>query len=273
MRTHFVIPDTQVKPGVPTDHFRWIGQYIVDKKPDVIIDLGDHYDLPSLSSYDRGKLQFEGRRFRADVEAGNNALDILMAPMRAYNRNQIKNRKTQYKPQMEITFGNHEYRAERAAEERPELEGMVGFFLFEDYFQANGWNTHRYGEVVDIDGIWYTHAMFHELTGRPMGAMASTMLKQIGHTFTMGHRQVYDLATRYVGEKMQRATIAGACYLHDEEYKGPNRKDSARSANHHWRGCLMKHDVVDGEYSLMELPLDFFCRRYEGVSLKEFQNG
>ena len=32
----------------------------------------------------------------------------------------------------------------------------------------------------------------------------------------------------------------------------------------------MKHDVADGGYSLMELPLDYFCRKYEEMSLTDF---
>jgi hypothetical protein len=60
------------------------------------------------------------------------------------------------------------------------------------------------------------------------------------------------------------------CYLHDEGYKGPSREFSERSGNHHWRGCIHKFDVDDGQYSLLELPLDYFCRRYEGVTLERF---
>ena len=56
-----IIPDTQVKPGVPTDHMEWIGKYILDQKPDCVIHLGDHYDMHSLSSYDQGKKAGEGR--------------------------------------------------------------------------------------------------------------------------------------------------------------------------------------------------------------------
>ena len=83
MRTHLVIPDTQIKPGVPLEHLSWIGRYIVKRKPDVIVHLGDHYDFPSLSYYDRGKLSFEGRRYKADIRAGHEALDILEGPLNA----------------------------------------------------------------------------------------------------------------------------------------------------------------------------------------------
>lgn len=269
-KKHFLIPDTQIKPDVPLDHLDWIGAYIVDKKPDRIIMIGDWYDLPSLSSWDRGKACFEGRRFKADVDAGHRALERLEAPLDAYTAKVKGYKNKPWSPDKHVTWGNHEHRADRAAEASPELQGLVGTHLFDEFWQARGWTTHAYTEVVDLDGIWYSHLFLNEFTGQPLGAQASTLLKQVGHTFTQGHRQTYDLSTRYVGKVMHRALIAGACYLHDEDYKGPSRVNSERSGNHHWRGCVMKTDVEDGQYSLMELPLDYLCRRYEGVTLEKF---
>ena len=46
---HLVIPDTQCKPGHSFEHLEWAGQYAVKTKPDVIVHLGDHWDMPSLS--------------------------------------------------------------------------------------------------------------------------------------------------------------------------------------------------------------------------------
>ena len=48
MKKHLVIPDCQVKSDVPLENLEWIGRYIVDKKPDVIINIGDFADMPSL---------------------------------------------------------------------------------------------------------------------------------------------------------------------------------------------------------------------------------
>ena len=33
MKRHLVIPDTQVKPGLPTDHLYWAGRYAAATKP------------------------------------------------------------------------------------------------------------------------------------------------------------------------------------------------------------------------------------------------
>ena len=53
------------------------------------------------------------------------------------------------------------------------------------------------------------------------------------------------------------------CYLHEEDYKGPQ-------GNTHWRGIIIKHEVAGGEYDPMFVSLDYLCRRYEGISLDRF---
>ena len=75
-----VIPDVQVKPGADLSYIRWISSYICDKRPDILVIIGDWADMPSLSSYDVGKKSFEGRTYRDDILAANDALQALMAP-------------------------------------------------------------------------------------------------------------------------------------------------------------------------------------------------
>ena len=264
-RTHLFIPDLQCKPGVPTDHLSWIGTYIVDKKPDVIIDAGDHYDLPSLSFFDRAKntSKFEGRRYLADVKAGNDALDILEAPMSAYNAIRRQYKEKQYKPEKVFLMGNHEHRVDRYVEKVGELEGLMGTFQFADFFKSRGWTTHDFLEVVEIDGVWYSHYFYNPLTGRPWGGMIQTRLKSVGHSFTQGHTQTLDHGIRYVGNQQQHALVAGSCYLHMEDYKGPQGQSS-------WKGIIVKHEVQNGSYDPMFVSLNYLCVRYEQMSLTDF---
>lgn len=256
-KTHLVIPDTQCKAGVPDDHLRWIGQYIVDRKPDVIIHLGDHWDMPSLSSYDKGKKQFEGRRYKSDVEAGNEALKLLTDPIEEYNlAAPIKER---YYPRLVLLRGNHCDRIAKAIETEPHLEGVIGFHDLESPL----WEVSDFRKVIYIDGIGYTHYFENTMTGKPLGGMCATRIKNIGHSFTMGHQQTLDYTIRFIAGKSQHGLVAGACYLHDEEYKGPQ-------GNAHWRGIIVKHGVSDGQYNPMFVNLDYLCRRYEGMSLERY---
>jgi hypothetical protein len=264
MRTHLIIPDTQSKPGVPSDHLTWIGRYIVDQRPDVIVHLGDHADFPSLSVYDRGKSSFHSRRYHDDLACAKRDFRMLNQPLVDHNIQKRKNKDRQYNPERHITLGNHEHRLSKAIEaDAVQLEGLVSLrdLCYEDF----GWTVHPFLKPVIIDGVHYAHYFYQPNTGRPYGgANLELRLKNIGHSFTMGHQQGKLIAARHLSDgTTQRGLVVGSCYLHDEDYKGPQ-------ANHHWRGIVVKHEVRNGNYDLMEVSLDYLCRRYEQMSLKTY---
>lgn len=261
MREHLVIPDCQVKPGVPTDHLDWIGQYILDKKPDVIVNIGDFADMPSLSSYDAGKKSAEGRRIRQDLDAAYRAMERLVGPMKRYNAKRKQFKEKQYRPEMILTMGNHEERIERAIESDAKLEGLIE--IQDLHYERFGWKVFRFKEIAEIDGVAYSHYFYNPKTGKPYGGEnIETRLKNIGFTFTMGHQQGYKSGSRDLNNgKTVRGLICGSCYLHDESYIGPQ-------GNGHWRGVLYKHEVFDGTYDLMEVSLDYLCRKYNDIQPK-----
>lgn len=264
LSTHLVIPDTQVRPGVPLDHLSWIGEYIAERKPDVVIHLGDHWDFPSLSSYDRGKKSMENRRVHDDIVAGNEALALITDPIkRSLPPRRVRGRKitpAEAGPRLELLRGNHENRLQRAIDDNAQLDGVLTF----DALESPGWTVHDFLEPVWIDGICYSHYFYNPTTGRPYGgANVETRLKTIGHSFTMGHQQGLKVGNIPTLGGMRRGLVAGTCYLHDEKYIGPQ-------GNQEWRGVVVCHEVHDGDYALMEVTLDYLCRRYEGVSLAEF---
>lgn len=260
---HIVIPDTQVKPGVPVDNLRWIGQFIVDKyaqQPNItVVHLGDHWDMPSLSSYDVGKKSMEGRRVVEDIEAGNRGMDVLNEPLDTYNALRKARKEKQWSPRRVLLRGNHEDRISRAVEHDPQMEG----FLSLDLLKSPGWEVYGFLEPVEIDGVTYSHYFYNPNTGRPYGGTTALMLKTVGHSFTQGHRQTLDYTIRFVKGRSQHGLIAGASYLHTEKYLGPQ-------GNEHWRGIVVCHDVRNGSYDPMFISLDYLCRRYEGVELDEF---
>lgn len=252
-RTHLVIPDTQVKPGVPMDHLRWIGQYIADRKPDVIIHLGDHWDMPSLSTHDPiGSLAKEGARYEADVASGNEAFDALCKPWQG----------GEYLPECHFLTGNHEQRIERAINSDPRYAGTIGYHHLNA--ARRGFTVHPFLKIASIDGVWYSHYLANPLTGRPWGGTTDNRLNKIGHSFTQGHEQTYRHGSRFLANGLeQHALICGASYLHDELYKG-------LQGNQHWRGIIVKHEVRDGSYDIMRVSLGYLCRRYERMTLGKF---
>lgn len=250
-----VIPDTQVKPDVPTDHMLWIGEYLVDKKPDRVVHLGDHWDMSSLSSYDKGKRCYEGRSYKRDIVAGNNAMTLLMSALEQYNDTRRQYHEKLYQPGLDFLLGNHEQRIERAVEMDRMLEDTIGYHDFN--LEAHGWTVHPFLQPLEINGVYFAHYFYNPLNGRPYGGMPETRLKNVGHTFVQGHQQGLKTALMSLSTgEVRRAVIAGSCYLHDEEYIGPQ-------GNHYWRGILMLHEVEDGNFDMMEVSLNFLKRRYE----------
>lgn len=250
---HLLIPDVQAKEGVCFDHLKWIGQYIVDKKPDVIIQIGDFADMPSLSSYDKGKKSFEGRRYKSDIAAAKKAMDIMLGPMRKHNAHQKSLKNKQYKPRMVLTLGNHEERIARAVNEQAELEGMLSY----DDLPYGDWEVHDFLKPVVIDGVMYVHYLANPMSGKPYSGTALNQLNKVQHSFCVGHRQTLDHATYFspLG-KQTIGVVAGACYLHDEDYKG-------HQGNAHWRGIVMLNGVTDGTFSPWFIPLDYLRNQYE----------
>lgn len=111
-----------------------------------------------------------------------------------------------------------------------------------------------------------SHYFYNPKTSRPYGGESiDTLIKTIGYTFTQGHRQDYKHGVRFLtnGQAIH-GLIAGAFYLHDEDYLGPQ-------GNHQWRGIVVKHQVENGSYDIMQVSLDYLCRKYEGMRLDTFR--
>lgn len=249
---HLFIPDVQAKEDVDMRHLPCIGQYIVDKKPDVVICIGDFADMESLSSYDKGKLSFEGRRYKKDIAAAEKAMNLLLGPIREYNKQAVLNHRKQYKPRMILTLGNHEERIKRAVDNNSELDGLMSY----DDLPYDEWEVYDFLKPVMVDGVCYTHYMANPMTGRPYGGMASTILKNVGHSFVVGHAQKLEVATRHLTTGQQQwGIVAGACYLHDEAYKG-------YQGNNHWRGIISLHRVQDGSFDPCFISLDYLLEKY-----------
>jgi len=250
---HLVIPDCQIRAGDNLDYLQAIGNYIVEKKPDVIINIGDFADMPSLSSYDVGKKSFEGRRYLTDVDATKSAMEVLTGPLKQFNRKAKIGHRERYTPKMVFCLGNHENRINRAVNDDAKLEGVLS--IKDLGYEGFGWEVHPFLDVVILDGVAYSHYFVTGVAGRAASS-AAAQLRKTNMSSIAGHQQGLQIATgsRADGSRLT-SVIAGSCYEHDEDYLGPQ-------GNKHWRGLLVLHDVHDGEFDLMPVSLDFLKKKY-----------
>lgn len=248
---HAFIPDTQVKPGVNTDHIAAAGNYLAEKRPDVIVIAGDWWDMKSLSAWDSDARKVRDQvSYQADIRAGIAAMDRFLKPIKAVRG---------WEPDLHFLIGNHEQRIERYLADHPMLEGTLGYDSLR--LKERGFRVHPFLKPVTLGGIAYSHYFCVDANGRVMGskrgqASARAQVNNVGMSATAGHKQGLDV---YIKEGAaagrRRGLIAGSFYAHEESYLSPQ-------GNSHWNGILLKHEVWQGGYDLLEVSIDYLLRKY-----------
>ena len=248
-----VIPDAQVKEGVPLEHLSWAGEAICEYRPDVIVNIGDFADMPSLSSHDvKGSKYFEGLRYTKDVEVTKEAMKMLLAPLRSLQAKQKQNKEKIYKPRMVLTLGNHENRINRAVNNNPMLDGLVST---KDLEYERDWEVFEFLHPVFINGVGFNHYWPVGAMGRP-AASPTAIISKLHMSCVAGHQQGKAIAygKRADGRPIC-AIIAGSFYQHDESYMD-------QLSNRHWRGLVVLNDVKDGSFDEMMLSIEYLERKY-----------
>jgi len=251
---HTVIPDGQVKPGVSLDHWKWAGEYIATKHPDTIINIGDFADMHSLSSYDIGQKVYEGRTYKADIEAAHYAMELFMTPIVKEIKRLRSNRKKQWNPRLVITLGNHEDRITRAIEADRKLEGTIS--LDDLPYKKWGYEVIPFKEPINLDGIMYCHYFTTGVMGRPVTSARALTIKK-HQSCVMGHNPATEIDMSQVradGTPLI-SIFAGAFYAHQEEYLGVQ-------GNPVHRQIWMLHEVQDGFFYPMAVSLEYLRKRY-----------
>lgn len=237
---HLIIPDSHSHADHPNDRYTWLGHLINDIKPDVVCDIGDWWDMPSLCSYDKGTKGFEGRRYKRDIDAG------LDAQQRLYD---ITRRAKKKLPRFVRTLGNHENRISKAVDRDPVLEGTIGLqdLRSRDY----GWEEYDFLTPVTIDGVTYQHYFTSGIMGRPISGerhAQTLILKQLA-SCTQGHSHLFDYCERTdVSGRRISGCVVGVYQDYEADFAGP--------ANRMWNpGVVVKRDVHDGQYDIEHISL------------------
>lgn len=234
-RKHLIIPDGHAHPEYGNERFTALGNLIMEERPDVIICLGDFADVPSLSSYDKGTRGFEGRRYRRDLEAVWDAQERLWGPLNEYNASRRRGRHKRYKPQKELTYGNHEDRISRAANSQPELDGTIG--LKDLRYEAYGWHTTPFKEAVTLDGIAYSHYFASGLSGQAISGenIGGSLVKKLHMSAVQGHSHLYSHYEHTRPDHQKIFGLSAGCYAHKDFVEGWN----LNTAHLWWHGVVI----------------------------------
>lgn len=220
MTVHLVIPDQHAHPVFNNRRADYLAQLTIDVKPDVVINLGDSADMPSLCSYDKGKRSFQGRNYRADIHSHRDFQERWWEPVK---------RTKKKLPRRVYLEGNHEHRIEKALDMSPELEGTISFrdfdleHYYDDIVRYNGSTP----GIIEVDGIHYAHYFVSGIMGRPVGGEhpAYSLLSKQLVSCTAGHQHVADHTIRTtVDGRRRHGLVAGVYQDYEADWAGEVNK-------------------------------------------------
>lgn len=257
-KTILVIPDSHVKPGVSNERFSWLAQFILERKPDIIVNLGDFADMESLSSYDIGKKTFERRRYINDVESVIDAQKKLFLPIWEYNDMRRIQKHKLYMPEWHICGGNHDQvRITRTVNDSPQLDGWLK--VDDLCYKEFGWQVHPFLEPIILCDIAFSHYYQSGVMGKPIGGQnpARMILQKMLMSCVAGHSHIRDYSeyTRIDGKRIQ-CLVAGCFFQHDEEYI------TGYVNKLWWRGITMLNYVHEGTFEPEFIPLHALKEKY-----------
>jgi predicted MPP superfamily phosphohydrolase len=244
--THLIFTDAHVAPGDTLTRFDALARLIINRKPDVVINGGDFFDMPSLSSYDVGKSSFEGRRLSKDLQEGWLAQSVLMS--------RIKISKKRL-PLFIALEGNHEHRLTKAVSTKSTLlEGIVDHRSFG--WDKIGWQYVPYlgdtPDIISIDGIQYSHFVPTQGTSRAKAGLnlAHHLVTTCMSTTVVGHSHNLDISRKVGIDGVARWGVVAGCFL---DKSSPSFKYAGTGVKDWWSGVVILHNVSNGTFSDIEL--------------------
>lgn len=248
-----IIPDVQVKPGGRVDHLDWAAKAVLDYKPDVLVVIGDFWDMPSLSGHEKpGSIHTIGASIKEDIDAGNEAFRRFNGPIDEKVASLVRKHRKTWSLRKVFLFGNHEHRVTRVVTDEPKFDGVLTL----DAMETPGFERYPFLKIVEIDGIKYCHYFPNPLTGKPIGGTPTNRLNHVGSSFVQGHQQGYMHGSKQYPDHVKHAVVCGRFYQEHEHY----RPEDVQLAE--WNGIIVLNQVNNGDFDIMPLRMDYLKRKY-----------
>ena len=256
-RDILVIGDCHVEETQDLSRFSLLSKHIVATKPDDIVIIGDFLTLNALSAWDRDKRKkMEGKRYQKEIEAGNKALDLLMADMLKLQKKQRKNKEKQYKPNLIFIEGNHEDRLTRYLDYDPTFEGAIG--VEKDLrLKERGWKWVDYRDYHYINEIGFTHIPHNTVSPIAGKYHIHRATDCTVKSVVYGHTHKLETACKHVEgmDHLQQVLSVGCFFQEHEEYvKG--------RVTHYWKGVVTLHSYKPNRFDIDTMSLGAMRRKY-----------
>lgn len=242
-KTAVVFSCAHSDPGASNERFDWLGSFLYDLKPDLVIDLGDGADMRSLNTFDtRYPQSIVSQSYEADIEHYNDAMERLRWKFRHHKR----------KRPFYVGFeGNHENRIKKALAHDPRLEGSKYGISF-GHLQTDHWfdEYHEYANsgpaLVDYDGVVYGHYVSSGNFGTAMSTKhhGYSLVEKLASSVTVGHTHKFSYFYKGDARPNPLHGLVVGCFKGKEE-------GWAGQANGEWRkGLVVKRELENGNYDM-----------------------
>lgn len=237
-KTFVVYSCGHATPECSNDRFSWLGDFLYDLKPDVVIDLGDGADMRSLNTYDtRYPQAIITQSYEADIECYNDSQRRLREKFKTLRRK---------RPYWIGFEGNHENRIKKAIANDPRLEGSKYGVSF-SHLNTKQWFDDYHGyensapAIATYENIDFAHYFSAGNFGSAMSGKhhAYTLLQNRHRSSVCGHSHKRGIYFE------DQAGIVGAvvgCM------KGKDEGWAGQSNHAWWKGVVVMREV-DGSGS------------------------
>jgi len=249
-----VVPDPHAHPDFNNDRADWLGKFILERRPDVVVNMGDTFDMPSLSSYDKGKASFHGASYERDIESGVDFLDRMWHPIKKAKKK---------RPLSVFLEGNHEHRLSKVLEYDSHLAGDRFGVSYKNYQLADYHHEIVYYEgqtpgIYTLEGISFAHYFVSGLMGRPIGGEhhAASLIAKNHSSCVAAHSHTVDWACRSTTTSQTlMGLVAGVFQDYDAKWAG-------QCNGLWWSGLVYLRGVEQGSYDPEFISLKALRREY-----------
>ena len=257
--TTLVIPDAHDGPEHNKDRFEALGNFIVENKPDNIVQIGDFMNLDSINFFDTNKpLIKEGKRLKDDIDSGIEAYEKIMKPIRNLWKKQARWKTKKYNPNRHWLLGNHEVRTWRYTLDKPELSG----FIPETDFVGAGkdkWNIVEYRQYVYIDGTAFTHAPMNRRVNQPISGEYVTKRATETHntSIVFGHTHRFGVHTmKRTADDTTISPLIQSCNVGWYADYMPEYMEGNEATCDWWAGLVMLTHTGHGTIDITQHSID-----------------
>ena len=254
-KTILVFTCAHSDPDVSNERFDWLGSFIYDLKPDMVIDLGDFTDMRSLNTYDtRYPKAIVAQNYQQDIEHSNDAQERLRWKFRHLKRR---------KPFWVGLEGNHENRIKKAISVDPRLEGDKYGISF-SHLNTDYWydEYHEYSNsapaIASYDNILYAHYIATGAYGHALNTKhhAASLVDKLACSVSVGHSHKLHYFRKADARPTPISGLVAGCFKgKDEPWAG--------QSNAEWsKGIVVKRDVENGDYDFSWVSMKALEKEY-----------